>query len=80
MNAMKEYGEFYNAVRESLKSRLACFGPTDEEFEKYLKSEEEQIKGEYRHYSEDPVPDGMTPDAFFKSCVESIAMCLEYCY
>lgn len=75
-----DYSEFRELVKAELRKRLACFEPTDEDFENFLKAEEDQIKGEYRHYSEDPLPDGMTPEAFYKSCVASIAMCLEYCY
>ena len=77
---MANYSQFYDAVRENVKKRLARFGDPEEALDTFLKEEEEQIKGEYRHYSESDIPDGMTPDSFLNSCVEGISMCLEYCY
>lgn len=77
---MASYSQFYDAVRESVMKRVARFGDPESTIDEFLKTEEGQIKGEYRHYSEDAAPDGMTQDAYFESCVEAIAMCLEYCY
>ena len=77
---MASYSQFCNAVTESVKKRVARFGDPESKVDEFLKEEESQIMGEYRHYSEGPVPDGMTKDAYFQSCVEGIAMCLEYCY
>ena len=76
----QSYADFRHAVKESLKRRLAVWELSDDKLEKYMEQEEQQIKGEYRHYSEGDIPDGMTPESFLKSCVEGVSMCLEYCY
>ena len=80
MISMATYSQFYDAVRENVKQRVARFGEPEAVVDEFLKAEEEQIKGEYRHYTEDGVPDGMTPEAFLKSCIESISYCLEMCF
>ena len=77
---MKTYEQFFSDVKESVLKRLTRFGISEEELEKYLKSEEVQIKGQYRHYSEDKPKNDMHPDSYYSSCVESVSMCLEYCY
>ncbi len=57
---------------------------TDEDVEKYMKSEEHQVKGAYDIYAEDyyeSVRKGIrTEQDCFKSQVSTVSYCLEMCY
>ena len=80
MRCLRSYEQFFKDVRESVKNRLARFGISEDELNKYLESEEDQIKSQYRHYSGDKPKNEMGPDSYYSSCVEAVSMCLEYCY
>ena len=78
---MRTYNEFWDAVKAQLRTNLKGFKLTDEELEKYMIGEKEQIDGEYRHYRSDIGKDkDLSAEAFFKACVNGIAYCLEMCY
>ena len=80
MTLKREYSEFRNGVKEQLKQRLSAWNLSDEDLEKYLAQEEEQIKGAYEDYVNPDLKYSMDDDSRFKSEISSIAMCLEYCY
>ena len=80
MEGKKDYSAFYEAVKEGLELRLACYKLSDEEMEQYMREEERQIKGAYESYISDCCRGILKEDAFFKASVSSVAFCLEMCY
>ena len=76
---MVSYAQFFDLVKKSLSRNLASYELTPEEIDQYMKTEEKQVQGAYKGYSQG-CPDGMTWEAHLKSSVSGVAMCLEYCY
>ena len=78
---MHSYKEFWDAVKARLKSNLAAFELSDGEIDKYMFDEKEQIDSEFRYYESGGRKDSeLSPEAFFKACVNRTAYCLEMCY
>ena len=78
---MPSYEQFLKDVKASLKKGLACYEISDQELDDYLKSEENQVLGEYKDLlASDEENEGLSQDAIYKAAVSSIAYCLEMCY
>ena len=75
-----EYAEFREKVKAELKKRLAVWELSEEDLEKYVQQEEEEIKGAYRGYLNPKENDTREDDIRFDTGVSTVAMCLEYCY
>lgn len=74
------YEAFYNSVWKEVKKRLSCFELTDEEVDNYIQKEEDQIKSAYSGFLRKNANDARSDEARFVSAVNTVAMCLEYCY
>ena len=76
----RSYEAFRALVREDVKKRLACFELSDEDIDKFLNAEEDQIKGAYQAYAEKDPDDMRSDEARFNGEASTVSMCLEYCY
>ena len=76
----RSYEDFRDAVKEQLKDRLSAWELSDEDLEKYVQKEEDQIKSAYEAYTKPRLNDDRTNEARFSSGVSTVSMCLEYCY
>ena len=76
----REYSDFRQAVKDQLKEGLSAWELSDEDLEKYVQQEDEQIMSAYEYYLHPKDTDKRDPEARFKSGVSTVAMCLEYSY
>ena len=76
----RTYEKFRRLVKDKLRKNLAAWDLSEEDLEKYMQQEEEQIKGAYNGYLNPGERDTRADDARFDADASTIAYCLEMCY
>ena len=76
----RTYEKFRQLVKDKLSENLATWDLSEEDLEKYVQQEEEQIKGAYDGYLNPRESDMRADDVRFDVDASTIAYCLEMCY
>ena len=76
----RTYEKFRQLVKDKLRKNLAAWDLSEEDLEKYMQQEEEQIKGAYDDYLNPDEGDTRADDVRFDVGASTIAYCLEMCY
>ena len=74
------YEKFRQLVKDKLRKNLAKWELSEEDLEKYMQQEEDQIKGAHNHYLNPRENDTRADDVRFDIGASTIAYCLEMCY
>ncbi len=80
MESSHSYSEFRESVKANLKQALSVFKLSDDEIEKYVAQEEDEIKSGYEHFLNPSPRDDRKEDVRFSTAISTVSYCLQMCY
>ena len=80
MRMERTYEAFREIVKKKLEKNLSAWKLSDEDLEKYLSEEEEQVRDAYAGYLHPRAKDDRKDEVRFDSAAGTVAYCLEMCY
>lgn len=76
----RTYDDFRSIVKKELADLLAVWKLSDEQLEKYMRQEEDQIKGAYDGYLNPRDNDKRADEVRFNIDASTVAYCLYMCF